>query len=426
MSQEIDQAHQVFLSALRTLVQNRQQPVGSRSATSDLVQLQSSGERLDQACSQALTVLDITEHPLAAYHASRRRQLAKLADMQASYNFPRFVGHRRRLPLDDELFLEGNIDRELFAKQLATQESHGGGEEEKVSKVEDFIIEEPGYVCGECKAQLPSEHLLSIHVAEAHDSFFAAQAARKHKVYQCLVEGCRSMFTSPQERTQHLTDTHRFPTGFGYGSMHLQRHQGQVRPVPQPQTSQRSQATSSQPVHTDAAPAQPSHARQITQQHLTTPSEPSLVQNQPIHKQAGHQMGIDCEADDASNQRIGISVHGGAGRINAAAESPHCSHGMHVSQQDGLCQQPHDKAEHAAMPPFSQPCEEGSGQPDLSTQRDMKGHDGEDPMQLDVLVSGVSRLSVAGDAAMPDSFSFGRRRGRGRMTRGRHPPSRRT
>lgn len=66
------------------------------------------------------------------------------------------------------------------------------------------------YSCGECKAQLPSEHLLSIHVAEAHDSFFAAQAARKHRVYQCLVEGCRSMFASLQERTQHLTDTHRY------------------------------------------------------------------------------------------------------------------------------------------------------------------------------------------------------------------------
>lgn len=43
------------------------------------------------------------------------------ADMQAEYEFPRFVGHRRRLPLDDQLFHDGNVERELFAKQLAIQ-----------------------------------------------------------------------------------------------------------------------------------------------------------------------------------------------------------------------------------------------------------------------------------------------------------------
>lgn len=43
------------------------------------------------------------------------------AGMQADYEFPKFVGHRRRLPPDDQLFHEGNVERELFAKQLAIQ-----------------------------------------------------------------------------------------------------------------------------------------------------------------------------------------------------------------------------------------------------------------------------------------------------------------
>jgi hypothetical protein len=40
----------------------------------------------------------------------------------------------------------------------------------------------PLYRCKECGAQLPNNHLLGIHVAEAHDFFFAAQVARRLKV----------------------------------------------------------------------------------------------------------------------------------------------------------------------------------------------------------------------------------------------------
>ena len=37
-------------------------------------------------------------------------------------------------------------------------------------------------LCSVCGAALPTAHLLSLHISEAHDSFFAAQAARKLKV----------------------------------------------------------------------------------------------------------------------------------------------------------------------------------------------------------------------------------------------------
>lgn len=39
-------------------------------------------------------------------------------------------------------------------------------------------------LCSVCGAALPTPHLLSLHISEAHDSFFAAQAARKLKVHQ--------------------------------------------------------------------------------------------------------------------------------------------------------------------------------------------------------------------------------------------------
>ena len=38
------------------------------------------------------------------------------------------------------------------------------------------------FECATCHASLPTEHLLSCHVSEMHDSFFAAQAARRMRV----------------------------------------------------------------------------------------------------------------------------------------------------------------------------------------------------------------------------------------------------
>ncbi len=38
------------------------------------------------------------------------------------------------------------------------------------------------FECATCHAALPTAHLLSCHVSELHDSFFAAQAARRMRV----------------------------------------------------------------------------------------------------------------------------------------------------------------------------------------------------------------------------------------------------
>ena len=50
-------------------------------------------------------------------------------------------------------------------------------------------------------------------MAEAHDAFFQAQAARRAKVFGCLVPGCAKAFRSGHERAQHLHAVHFYEHG---------------------------------------------------------------------------------------------------------------------------------------------------------------------------------------------------------------------
>jgi len=62
----------------------------------------------------------------------------------------------------------------------------------------------------------PTSRLLSLHVSEAHDSFFQAKVARGFPMYECLVEGCGVKLKSYKSRQQHLVDKHKFPTSFKF------------------------------------------------------------------------------------------------------------------------------------------------------------------------------------------------------------------
>ncbi|KAL0030448.1 hypothetical protein WJX79_005879 [Trebouxia sp. C0005] len=84
--------------------------------------------------------------------------------------------------------------------------------------------------CSTCHTVLPTPYLLSLHVSEQHDSFFASQAAQRMPVFQCLVEGCSSRFCLAAQRHQHLTDFHQIPADLGFDRIHLTAHCGQVRP----------------------------------------------------------------------------------------------------------------------------------------------------------------------------------------------------
>lgn len=70
--------------------------------------------------------------------------------------------------------------------------------------------------CSTCHTVLPTPYLLSLHVSEQHDSFFASQAAQRMPVFQCLVEGCSSRFCLAAQRHQHLTDFHQIPADLGF------------------------------------------------------------------------------------------------------------------------------------------------------------------------------------------------------------------
>ncbi|EFQ24962.1 zinc finger protein [Colletotrichum graminicola] len=68
--------------------------------------------------------------------------------------------------------------------------------------------------CLECGRNLPSEHLLSVHHEECHDSFAAVRRERGEHTYSCFVEGCERKCMTPQKRRMHLIDKHGFPKNY--------------------------------------------------------------------------------------------------------------------------------------------------------------------------------------------------------------------
>lgn len=71
--------------------------------------------------------------------------------------------------------------------------------------------------CSDCLSVLPTPYILSIHISEQHDSFFASQATQRMNVFRCLVEGCSSTFSSAAQRHQHLLDLHQIPLESCFG-----------------------------------------------------------------------------------------------------------------------------------------------------------------------------------------------------------------
>ncbi|GJP53360.1 hypothetical protein CLOM_g12517 [Closterium sp. NIES-68] len=83
-------------------------------------------------------------------------------------------------------------------------------------------------MCATCSKAFPSNRLLNIHVAEAHDSFFQAKVARGLAMYECLVETCSHRFPSDAARHQHLVARHHYPPSFHFHSL-SQSHPSQRR-----------------------------------------------------------------------------------------------------------------------------------------------------------------------------------------------------
>ncbi|KAM0804688.1 hypothetical protein BDR22DRAFT_799566 [Usnea florida] len=82
------------------------------------------------------------------------------------------------------------------------------------STFEDFEVhyaKEHAHRCSECRKNFPTEHFLGLHIHENHDPLAAARRAKEEKTYQCFVEGCDKVCSTPQKRRMHLTDKHVFP-----------------------------------------------------------------------------------------------------------------------------------------------------------------------------------------------------------------------
>ena len=69
--------------------------------------------------------------------------------------------------------------------------------------------------CATCSRVLPTERLLEMHIAERHDTFFRAMAARR-PMFECLVEGCAERFLTDSARKNHLVALHQYPRSFSF------------------------------------------------------------------------------------------------------------------------------------------------------------------------------------------------------------------
>ena len=72
--------------------------------------------------------------------------------------------------------------------------------------------------CHECNRNFPTDRYLTIHIAENHDVFNELKREAGEKTYQCFVEGCQRLCSTPQKRRLHVIDKHGFPKVILYPS----------------------------------------------------------------------------------------------------------------------------------------------------------------------------------------------------------------
>jgi hypothetical protein len=161
-------------------------------------------------------------------------------DVMHVNQFPRFKKIKRIYSPDDPFYELGNLDRELWAKQLALDlENEVDSRALKCNSCPKFVCNIEGCVssfndvasfeihystvhknvCNTCKRIFPSGRLLELHVLEAHDSMFKV-LSQKQKMYQCLVEGCKRKFWNDHLRKLHLVDYHKYPKLFNFHPHH--------------------------------------------------------------------------------------------------------------------------------------------------------------------------------------------------------------
>ncbi|KAG7033369.1 Zinc finger protein [Cucurbita argyrosperma subsp. argyrosperma] len=160
-------------------------------------------------------------------------------EVEAQSEFPYWKPFQRRFDPDSPFFASGNVEREILAKQVALDltedeklQLHNmvvdvgrkifcpivgcGAHLKSLDDFEDHYNSRHTASCSVCPRVYPTSRLLSLHVSEAHDSFFQAKVARGYDMYECLVEGCGLKFKSYKSRQQHLVDKHKFSASFEF------------------------------------------------------------------------------------------------------------------------------------------------------------------------------------------------------------------
>ncbi|KAL0555901.1 hypothetical protein IC582_004403 [Cucumis melo] len=160
-------------------------------------------------------------------------------EVESQSEFPCWKPFQRRFDPDSPFFASGNVEREILAKQVALDltedeklQLHNmavdasseifcpivgcGAHLKSLDDFEDHYNSRHAASCSVCPRVYPTSRLLSLHVSEAHDSFFQAKVARGYDMYECLVEGCGLKFKSYKSRHQHLVDKHKFSASFEF------------------------------------------------------------------------------------------------------------------------------------------------------------------------------------------------------------------
>ncbi|XP_022133706.1 zinc finger protein 511 [Momordica charantia] len=160
-------------------------------------------------------------------------------EVEAQSEFPYWKPFQRRFDPDSPFFASGNVEREILAKQVALDLTEDekvqlqsmvvdaareifcpivgcGARLKSLDDFEDHYNARHTASCSVCPRVYPTSRLLSLHVSEAHDSFFQAKVARGYAMYECLVEGCGLKFKSYKSRQQHLVDRHSFSASFEF------------------------------------------------------------------------------------------------------------------------------------------------------------------------------------------------------------------
>ncbi|XP_041470702.1 zinc finger protein 511-like [Lytechinus variegatus] len=71
------------------------------------------------------------------------------------------------------------------------------------------------FICRYCQRFYQTNHLLEIHLAESHDSFFSL-LSQQQPMYRCLEERCNDRFMDARGRLGHLTSCHGYPANFSF------------------------------------------------------------------------------------------------------------------------------------------------------------------------------------------------------------------